>query len=124
MVSFFITTSGWWAWNGFLASVYGDNISPYDIKGGFNHGFGKDLNWWAVLCLALIILTTFEIALKVIRRSLTAGDVWSFRKRRRKDSTSTPEELDLEVWQEMQRDPKIRERLKELASDEYEQRTE
>jgi phospholipid-translocating ATPase len=115
-VSFLITVSGWWAWNAFLGGVYSDNLSPYDIKGGFSNGFGKDPNWWLVLLLTLAILTTIEVALKAVRRKLAIAGMWPLWKLRRRSLASNEKELDVELWQEMERNHRIREDYGEPAS--------
>jgi phospholipid-translocating ATPase len=118
-VGFAITVSGWWAWNSFLASAYSDNLSPFDVRYGFTKGFGKDPVWWLVLVIALAVLAIMELAWKTIRRNLAIAGKWPLWKRRRTNCAKNAEELDLEIWQEMQRDPVIRQKLKNLASDEY-----
>jgi hypothetical protein len=54
--------------------VYTSNISPYDVRGGFIHGFGTDPDWWATFALVLIILIMLEVAFKAgkqyLRRTL------------------------------------------------------
>ncbi len=95
--------------------MYSDNLSPYDVKGGFTKSFGQDPNWWLVLILTLTILITIELALKSVRRTLALVGRWPLWKRKQNDGAKNAEELDLEVWQEMEQDPDIRERLKALA---------
>jgi phospholipid-translocating ATPase len=110
-IGFGITVAGWWAWNAFLAAAYSDNLSPFDVKHGFDKGFGKDPAWWAVLIAALAILVTFEYMWKSIRRNLAFAGWWPLWRRRRTQGAKNAEEMDLEVWQEMQRDPDIRAKL-------------
>jgi phospholipid-translocating ATPase len=102
--------------------VYSDNLSPYDVKGGFTKSFGRDPNWWLVLILTLAILITIELALKSARRSLALSGRWPLWKRKQNDGTKNAEELDLEIWQEMEQDPGIRERLRALATNSGEER--
>ncbi len=100
-----------------------DNISPYDVLNGFNHGFGRDPVWWLVIIVALGILVAFEVAWKTVRRNVAVSGMWPLWKRLRRSDTATPtataEELDLQVWQEMERDPNVRERLQILAADSW-----
>ncbi|OQN97524.1 hypothetical protein B0A48_16677 [Cryoendolithus antarcticus] len=75
-ISFTITFAGWWAWNCFLSAAYSANLSPYDIKGGFFHGFGKDLVWWLVFIGTISILVVMEFALKTIKSALRGNKWW------------------------------------------------
>jgi phospholipid-translocating ATPase len=121
-VGFGITVSGWWAWNAFLASAYSDNLSPFDVRDGFDKGFGKDPNWWLVLVVALAVLATLELGWKSVRRNLAMAGQWPLWKRRKVEGTKNAEELDLGVWQEMERDPVIRQKLRSLAREDDEAR--
>ena len=67
-VGFTITVAGWWAWNAFLATAYSDNLSPYDVRHGFNKGFGTDPNWWLTLVITLAVLLTIELIWKSLRK--------------------------------------------------------
>jgi len=116
-VSFVITTGGWWAWNGFMSSVYSDNLSPYDVRYGFSNTFGNDLNWWLTLIIAFSILAGMELTFKSVKGySLVAGMWPPLRKTlRRRDRDRNAEELDVSVWQEMEKDPAVWARLHQLA---------
>lgn len=113
-MSFLVTVSGWWAWNGFLSEVYSDNLSPYDIKGGFNNGFGRDPIWWLVLILAIAILVTIEVLLKSVQRTLTMANAWPLWKRKGKNGGRCVE-LDVGMWQEIERNPILHSRLGVMA---------
>lgn len=65
--AFAITFGGWWAWNAFLAAAYSSNLSPFDVKYGFTHGFGRDPVWWATFALALGIPLIAELTYKAGR---------------------------------------------------------
>jgi len=116
-VSCTITISGWWAWNGFMSAVYSDNLSPYDVRGGFTKTFGNDWTWWLTLIIAFAILAVMELAYKSVRGYLLVVGMWPpwMRTFRRRGRNRTAEELDVSVWQEMEKDPVIRGRLRELA---------
>ncbi len=111
-VGFTITVGGWWAWNSFLSYAYTDNLSPFDVKDGFLHGFGRDPNWWFALVLTLAVLVTLELAWKSARRYLALAGRWPLWVKR---SGKGAEEMDLAIWQEMERDPEVRRRLREEA---------
>lgn len=111
-VALVITVGGWWAWNGFMGGVYGNNISPYDVKGGFGGTFGDDWNWWAGLVLALCILIVGEMVYGAAKRGLMGRRMW---KRWRGE---IGEGTEVGVWQEMERDEGVREVLRGMAGEE------
>lgn len=127
-VSFTITVGGWFAWNGFMASIYSNNLSPYDVKGGFNGTFGGDLNWWLALILAMIILITLELVYDGVKRNLIAARMWPrwrhFLPKFGKDGdgehedVEVAEDMEIELWQQMERDPVIAEQLRGMAGEE------
>ncbi|KAK1059223.1 drs2 neo1 protein [Friedmanniomyces endolithicus] len=110
-VSFLVTVGGWWAWQGFLSHAYATNISPYDVKGGFTSTFGNDPNWWLTLIAVLAILTVMELGYKSIKQSLLVAGLWPvwrvFGARARRDA----DELDVGLWQAMEKEPGMRERF-------------
>ncbi|KAF7189781.1 putative phospholipid-transporting ATPase DNF3 [Pseudocercospora fuligena] len=115
--SFLITVGGWFAWNGFMSAIYGNNLSPYDVKGGFQYVFGQDPNWWATLIIAFAVLVTMELAYGASKRNLIAARLWppwKFTKTYRNQNTNA-EDLELELVQEMERDPRIREEFRRMA---------
>ena len=136
LASFAITTAGWWAWNAFLSGVYAPVASPYGVRDGFSLGFGKDPAWWLSLVAALIILGVLELGYKTVKRQLmvtgSSGSKCSwarfpwqvFRRKGRGNSSRTgvapgcikderpPWEWELDLWQEMEKDPAVRAQLK------------
>lgn len=140
MVSFWITVIGWWLWQFFLDAIYSTGVSPYAVRGGFLHVFGSDPAWWATLCLVLGALITMECAYRSVKRTLVImglgkwGSKWlsarTWRKafggwwRGRADTVwegagleRSVEEWGVEMWQEMERDPQVREMLRKLNAD-------
>ncbi|KAF5595869.1 phospholipid-transporting ATPase DNF3 [Fusarium subglutinans] len=119
MVSFFVTTIGWFAWLCFLDAAYaGSPSGPYAIRNSFTELFGDDAVWWSTLFIVLGLLGLFEIVLKCVKRLLLIAGLWDWPpwgKSRRGDNI---EEWDVELWQELEQDPALRERLKRLARDE------
>ena len=114
--AFLITTGGWWAWNGFMAHAYSSNLSPYDVKGGFSNNFGRDFNWWLAVILALAVLAILELSCKLVRRlynfSGTKTNVW---RGIRKHSSDKNARLEVRRWQELERDPVVRDILRRAA---------
>ncbi|KAK3674711.1 drs2 neo1 protein [Recurvomyces mirabilis] len=105
-VSFTITVGGWFAWNSFMSAVYSDNISPYDVKGGFSSTFGNDPAWWATLVIALAILTIMEMGYRSLRQYLLVSGYWPLWKEFRGESVDrdvNAEELDVRLWQAFER---------------------
>lgn len=132
-MSFFITVAGWWAWQAFLSGVYPLANSPYDVRDGFISGFGKDPFWWLTLVTVLGVLAVVELGYKVLKRNLIVMGVWKYRwrwlswklwkkcarQRRlprlhldRHEADFAAEKWDLELWQEMEQDPTVKERLR------------
>lgn len=106
--AFSITFAGWWAWNAFLSGAYSDNISPYDVKGGFLKTFGNDWRWWLVLIVTVMILVVTELILKAAKKALVRFELWPLWERR---GGARMWERELEVWQEVEKDPGFMMRL-------------
>lgn len=120
IISFLVTFSGWWAWNAFLAGVYQPYPSPYAVRGSFTQTFGKDPIWWLTLLLVFAVLVVMEIAYKSIKRNLAVAGVWRDwnpwpKVRGREHPRNGTGAFVLETWQEMEQNPEIRQRLRELA---------
>lgn len=65
----------------------------YAIKDGFTIGYGRDLLWWAVLLLMLAAVILLELGVSSIRKAF-----WP---------------TDIDLFQELQRDPGVRRRFEE-----------
>lgn len=74
------------------------------------------------MLITLTVMTVIELIWKTVRREFAVSGIWPPWKgfTGPKNGSSTAEELDLGVWQEMQNDRVIRERLRELAGEEEE----
>ncbi|CVK83595.1 related to ATPases [Fusarium mangiferae] len=119
MVSFFVTTIGWFAWLSFLDAAYaGSPSGPYAIRNSFTEQFGADAVWWATLFIVLGLLGLFEIVLKCVKRLLLIAGLWDWPPWGKSRRGENIEEWDVELWQELEQDPTLRERLKRLARDE------
>lgn len=113
MFCFFLTTAGWWMWNGALSSAYAPAPSIYAVHDGFSKTFGPDPLWWATLFAVLGVLGMIEMVRKIVKRVFVGMGLWRWGK--------GIEGLDVEVWQEMERDPVVWEKLKRLAAGEEEE---
>ncbi|EXK47997.1 hypothetical protein FOXG_00454 [Fusarium oxysporum f. sp. lycopersici 4287] len=119
MASFFITTVGWFAWLCFLDAAFAGRPSgPYAIRNSFTEAFGADAVWWATLFIVLGLLGLFEIVLKCVKRLLLIAGLWDWPPWGKSRRGENIEEWDVELWQELEQDPALRERLKRLARDE------
>ncbi|KAF5006874.1 hypothetical protein FDECE_6771 [Fusarium decemcellulare] len=119
MVSFFITTIGWFAWLSFLDGVYaGSPSGPYAIRNSFTELFGDDAVWWSTLFIVLGLIGLMEIVMKCSKRLLLIAGLWEWPPWRRSRRGDNIEEWDVELWQELEQDPAMRERLKRLCRDE------
>lgn len=68
-----------------------------------------------MVIITLAIMTVIELSWKSVRRELAVSGKWPPWKGGA--GSRTAEEVDVGVWQEMQKDPRIRARLKELAGE-------
>ncbi len=132
LASFFITITGWWAWNLFLSGVYTPSPSPYDVRGGFISGFGHDIVWWLTLLMILSGLAVSEMCYKAMKRNLIVRGLWNYRRQWKgwaqlvwngrstnghqdgRVAGEPVEEWHLELWQEMEQDPIMKERIQEM----------
>jgi phospholipid-translocating ATPase len=122
MCSFFITTVGWFAWLSFLDAIFaGKPSGTYNIRNSFTQLWGPDALWWATLFIVLGILGMIEIVMKAVKRKLISARLYRWpswlTKRRGAPAEDTAEEWELEVWQELEQDPVIWEKLKRMARD-------
>ncbi|KAL2075779.1 hypothetical protein VTL71DRAFT_722 [Oculimacula yallundae] len=90
-----ISIGGWFLWTLLLSIVFtpGKTYPLYSIKNGFTKGYGRDLLWWLVLILTLAALTLLELGVSSVRKAFWPTDV--------------------DLFQELQRDPSVRERFED-----------
>lgn len=124
LTSFFITVIGWMApWQSFLAGVYTEQPSPYAVRDGFFYTFGRDPGWWLSLIGVLAVLYILELGFKMAKRSMLMSGFWRWgrhwwkrgkwwRSKRSDWMDSNLEDWDLGLWQEMEQDPGVKEKLK------------
>lgn len=118
MWSFFITTIGWFAWLSFLDGVFAATSGPYSIRGSFTKEFGLDVVWWATLFGVLALLGLFEMILKTLKRALQLSGLWQFPPWTTVGLSEDLTQWDLELWQELEQNPAVREQLKKMAQEE------
>lgn len=113
-------------WQSFLAGVYTEQPSPYDVRDGFFSTFGRDPGWWLSLIGVLAVLFILELGFKMAKRSLVVTGFWRWgrrhwwkrgtwwrRSKRSSDwmDSSNLEDWDLGLWQEMEQDAEVRQKL-------------
>lgn len=127
--AFAVTIAGWWLWQAFLAAVYTQQPSPYAVRGGFFHTFGRDPVWWATLAVVLLFLFVLELGFKMTKRTLVVTGLWKWRwpwmwwsrargPGRPRGTDKNLEDWDLELWQEMEKNPEVRERMRRILEEE------
>lgn len=100
VVALFCSIGGWFLWNVILATTYSNNII-YNVKDGLFDRFGKNALWWLTLILILASVVVFELGVSSLRAAFWTSDV--------------------DVFQELEKDPMIKRRLEEAASMELQQ---
>ncbi|KAL7627863.1 drs2 neo1 protein [Parahypoxylon ruwenzoriense] len=115
-----ITIAGWWAWNAFLSGVYAAQPSPYPARDGFTDTFGKDPLWWLTLLVVVLTLISIELVYKAMKRHMVIAGVWKWPPWKRQSLDDSLEEWGLEIWQELEKDPVMRERLRRACIEEGE----
>jgi len=114
LFSISITVGGWWAWNAFLSSAYGKGApGGYYVRGGFVGKFGTDPVWWLTLLLVFGVLFVMEVAYRAVKMRLIRAGRWHVRFWRIESGDDG--KWRLELWQEMERDAGVRERLRAMA---------
>ena len=96
-IAMFLSIGGWFLWNIILSAVYSSNVI-YDVKNGLLDRFGRNALWWLTLLVIIFSVWAFEIAVRCLKR------LWI--------------ESDVEIFQELEKDPLIRKRLQEAADGE------
>lgn len=89
-----LSIGGWWLWNLALSAIYSNNVI-YDVRDGLLHRFGRNALWWLTLVMVVASVWTFEIALRCLKGLLLESDV--------------------EVFQELEKDPLVKQKFDEHA---------
>ncbi|KAH8704128.1 putative phospholipid-transporting ATPase [Talaromyces proteolyticus] len=100
----FLSIGGWFLWNMILSTRYNDaksGKSIYDVQGNFLTRIGRSLDFWAVLFLIVASVLLFETMVSTIRAILFPNDV--------------------DIFQELEKDPAIKRRFEEAAASELQQ---
>ncbi|KJZ78373.1 hypothetical protein HIM_02411 [Hirsutella minnesotensis 3608] len=121
LASFFVTTLGWFAWIAMLdGALQAEPSGPYAIRHTFRNAWGRDPAWWSTVFIVLAALGLADLCVRAARRWAFPAGPWPWhwppwnRPGRRRDNV---EEWDVPLWQELEQDPAMRERLRILARD-------
>ncbi|SPO04259.1 related to ATPases [Cephalotrichum gorgonifer] len=85
--------------------------SIYAVRDGITKTYGRDALWWATLFGVLGVLGMIEMTRRIVKRVLVGMGLWRWGV-----WGEVGEGLDVEVWQELEKDPVVWERLKRLAA--------
>ena len=94
VIAMVLSIGGWFLWNILLSITYQKN-AIYEVKAGLLHRFGRNALWWLALILIVAICWVFEIAVKSLGRAWLPSD--------------------LDVFQELEKDPVLRARFERAA---------
>jgi phospholipid-translocating ATPase len=95
-----ISIGGWFVWTLLLSGIFKPTKTYllYPIYHNFTDHYGRSLLWWLVLFLTLAALCLFEVGVSSLRKAF-----WP---------------TDIDVFQELQKDPVIRKRFEETVQNE------
>ncbi|KAK3687564.1 hypothetical protein B0T22DRAFT_478870 [Podospora appendiculata] len=132
-----ITFAGWWLWQIILASIYAPGVWPYAVRGGFFTSFGMDPQWWLAFFAVMGLLVALELTYSSVKRSLIVSGLWKWGWKWLHASTwkkafgpsngakgkmwagdgtqGSLEDWDVELWQAMEKDPSIKETLRQMS---------
>lgn len=94
LIAMILSIGGWCLWNLILSALYSNNV-VYNVRDGVLLRFGRNALWWLTLILIVVACWAFEIGVKCLRMAWAPGDV--------------------EVFQELEKDDGVRQRL-EIAA--------
>jgi phospholipid-translocating ATPase len=64
----FMSVTGWFIWNIFLAFIYKPLTGPYIVRDAFIQNFGRDAGWWITGILTLTAVVVLELVMASLRR--------------------------------------------------------
>lgn len=109
-----------------MAGIYAQKSGPYVVRDSLFEAFGRDPGWWLTLVGVLVLLFVLEMAFKMTKRTMVILGLWRWlgrgwwkRVRRWRRKKQVPdwmdgnlEDWDLGMWQEMEQDGRVRDRLR------------
>ncbi|KAK8085558.1 hypothetical protein PG997_006829 [Apiospora hydei] len=118
LIGFAITIIGWWVWCALLGGIYNPGVSPYAVRGGFTRSFGGDGIWWLTLIIVVALLMTVELVYRAVKRNMILARLWRWPPWKKSETDKSLEEFHLEMWQELEQDPVIQEKLRRILKEE------
>lgn len=94
IIAMVLSIGGWWLFNIILSAVYAKNVI-YHVRGGLLDRFGRNASWWLTLIVTIFAVWAFEVAVRCLR------GLWA--------------QSDVEVFQELEKDPGLKRRFEEHA---------
>lgn len=99
-------------------------MSPYAVRGGFTKSFGGDGIWWLTLIVVVALLMTVELVYRAVKRNMILARMWRWPPWKKSETDKSLEEFHLEMWQELEQDPAIQEKLRQILREEKGELTE
>ncbi|TDZ19402.1 putative phospholipid-transporting ATPase DNF3 [Colletotrichum orbiculare MAFF 240422] len=75
LAGWIISVGGWFLWNIILSGLFRNELRIYQIRRAFLDNFGRTLNFWAVVFVALSAVIVLELLINAIRRVYWPQDV-------------------------------------------------
>lgn len=97
--------------------MYARSVSTYAVRDGFTKTFGADALWWLTLIITTGLLICFELGFKAVKRNMIIGGLWQWPPWKKRAASDSVEEWHLELWQELEQVPEIKEKLKQVNED-------
>lgn len=101
IIAIILSVGGWYLWNIILASLYKHPNKIYYVRSTFFSTFGRSLKWWATLLLIISSALIFELGTMALRATFFTTDE--------------------DVFQALEKDPAVKRRFEEAASNELQQ---
>jgi len=96
-----LSVGGVFLWNILLAAMYPKAAPIYFVKHAWFLGFGRNPVWWMTLMLIVVCVVALELAVSSLRAAYFTRDV--------------------DIFQELERDPNIKARFEEAAAPDLQQ---
>ncbi|KAK7206944.1 hypothetical protein BZA70DRAFT_266337 [Myxozyma melibiosi] len=115
--SIMISVFGWFLWTVMLSLLYPFKVSLYVVKGTFIHTFGRDLSWWSTFLLCTGVAVVFDMMLVVLRSAIKQSDTDVFQQIEQDEALRERLELDceMELSQSWQAEKKRQKQAREKA---------
>ncbi|OLN86964.1 putative phospholipid-transporting ATPase DNF3-like protein 2 [Colletotrichum chlorophyti] len=75
LIGFLLSVGGWFLWNIILSVAMQPHLRIYQVRHAFLYNFGRTLNFWTTVLLALAAVIVLELLIDAIRRVYWPHDV-------------------------------------------------